>query len=339
MITWSGPAFAVDERSTSDPKLDLWAAHPKPTEDFCAATCDFFKKVHSGKLIFYCDASFSRPQTTAFRLAVRVKAAWNSGDPLSGRFFLEGFLVRANYFFSHARAHAEMMLKNSQLGLVLDLDKTLILAEPGRSLGQQIEQSNEPERLQRLRDGTFVALRVGVKHMLESTGNKNFEMHVFCNGSLSYAKEVLRVFDLQRYFGARITSGRWTTSDQLCFGLSGCKDFRSIFDFHRYPQYQEMVVAVDGRDFTQGNQFSFKHSKLKRDVYAEVVIFCKHAGSQQSGGTIYYQQLPKQFYPTLVPMSLDRLVIDQKKLGFQMIGTEAKCTKYCANELARRSPL
>lgn len=42
-----------------------------------------------------------------------------------------------------------------------------------------------------------------------------------------------------------MTSGFWTTRNQLAFGNSGCKDFRSIFDFHRFPQFQETVLAVD----------------------------------------------------------------------------------------------
>lgn len=42
-----------------------------------------------------------------------------------------------------------------------------------------------------------------------------------------------------------MTSGYWTTRNELAFGVSGCKDFRSIFDFHRFPQFQETVLAVD----------------------------------------------------------------------------------------------
>jgi hypothetical protein len=59
---------------------------------------------------------------------------------------------------------------------------------------------------------------------------------------------------LLKYFGRRrVTSGYWTTHESLAFGLGGYKDFRSIFDFHRYPKYQEMVLAIDDMTLTWDN--------------------------------------------------------------------------------------
>jgi hypothetical protein len=264
VMTWKGPKFrstlGPQERQNSREWKEDRHAIEVVSEGFTRAACKFFKTTYAGSLIFLCDTSFSRPRTNSHRLAVRVKAGWQDNE--AGYLLLEAFLIQADWFYRHARQHADQMLAKRQLGLVLDLDKTLILTNPPKELGAQIEQSgNRDERLKQLRDGRWVALRAGVKEMLhtlhsqhDGTDDPPFELHIFCNGTSTYALEALNLFHLLKYFGRRrVTSGYWTTHESLAFGLGGYKDFRSIFDFHRYPKYQEMVLAIDDMTLTWDN--------------------------------------------------------------------------------------
>lgn len=319
VMQWLGPQFTSTLSSTErererDWKKDLHAIDVPPSEGFTPASCEFFKKAYAGELIFFCDTSFSRPQTNSHRLAVRVKAAWDQaegGRPTrGGRLMLEAFVVKAEYFYTHARQHAHGMLAKGKLGLVLDLDKTLILTDPPQALGEQIAESGERDRLRQLRDGRWVALRAGVKDMLDYVHQQDeplFELHVFCNGTLTYAREVLEIFDLIKYFGPRVTSGYWTTREELAFGTSGYKDFRSIFDFQRYSQYQEMVLAVDDMTTTWDNAV-----KLWRRVHEKPCVLQIRGYADNSTRMSQSNDTVSQFHEML--LKVHELFFDNEKL-------------------------
>lgn len=293
-LVWRGPTFKqlggtdiVDKHMArvSDPHM-LGEEWDQPKH--------FLEQAYSGEFVFYCSAAFSRPASSNYRLAVRVKATVPSQGQL-GNFMIEGFLLPNNWFFKNAVADLPVNLDagNRRLGLVWDLDETLVSYLGKRSDDWQNESAYqkaardnrlhylgendrrvEPEKRQ------WFAVRVGVQDMLQVLHGV-FVMHVYCNGHLSYALQVVAAAGWGSFFGRhRVTSGAWTTKrsvmrpqakrpivDSLiahaqslnlqgyganeqrvaCHG-SGCKDFREIFGFYRYAKYREMVLAVDNNE-------------------------------------------------------------------------------------------
>jgi hypothetical protein len=107
---------------------------------------------------------------------------------------------------------------------------------------------------------------------------------------------------------------------------------------HQQQDCFKAIVLSDERKFVANDKFCFHDAKAI--VYAAVVAFCKDGGEDlQDGGTIYYRQLPAEFYPKLKQMPLKRLVIDQEKLKFCTFASdlshEEKYATYRTNSMAR----
>jgi hypothetical protein len=87
----------------------------------------------------------------------------------------------------------------------------------------------------------------------------------------------------------RIISGYWTTRNQLAFGRSGCKDFRSIFDFYRYRQFQETVLAVDDLVTTWHNPPKLWKRAKEHPCVLQITGF----GSGPTGTSVTNTTIPK----------------------------------------------
>lgn len=105
---------------------------------------------------------------------------------------------------------------------------------------------------------------------------------------------VLEAFRLTQFFCThgncstlRVTSGYWTTRNQLAFGISGCKDFRSIFGFYRFQQFQETAIAVDDLVQTWNNSpMLWKRVKEKPCVLQIAGFGCGPTGTSVANNTI-----------------------------------------------------
>jgi hypothetical protein len=200
VMIWGGPPVAPVLEGL-DIETERWAAKVSTNSGLTKAACEFLEKAYAGELVFLCDTTFSQPQTQAFRLAIRVRAV--HGSVSTSRFLLEGFMLPANFFFKHSKAHYVRMLKNeSKLGLVWDLDQTLIHANPSDGLLEQVKHDAGRRKVIPGYEKPVV-LRAGVRPVLEQLSSK-FEMHLFCNGWMSVSQELLRPVG---YYAALIECG------------------------------------------------------------------------------------------------------------------------------------
>ena len=181
IMTWIGPPVAPALEGV-DIEIERWAAKVSASSGLSKAACEFLEKAYAGELVFLCDTTFSQPETRAFRLAIRVRAA--SGPTSTMRFILQGFMLRVNFFFQSSLYHHHRMLDtDKKLGLVWDLDQTLIHADPPNELLEQVKHDAYRKKSIRGYDKPVV-LRAGVRKVLENLSSK-FEMHCFCNGWMS----------------------------------------------------------------------------------------------------------------------------------------------------------
>jgi len=228
----------------------------------------FFERAYAGELVFLCSPGCTWPRSESYRLAIRVTLGQDSV------FAIEGFLVEPSWLADLAEAEYKTLLASKQLGLVLDLDQTLIF-NLGRDHCRGVpwyrdlrvrrgEDAAEQERRNRIREadkagslkyletGIQIATRKGVSEMLKSL-TKKYQLHVLCNGSRSYARQVIRACGWDPYFreGAkhRIVSSMWTRpAGGGPTASTGRKDFRNIFSFYRYREWQGVVAALDDNE-------------------------------------------------------------------------------------------
>eukprot|EP01043_Picozoa_sp_COSAG02_P044083 COSAG02_NODE_3897_length_6069_cov_3.040536_1_plen_1229_part_10 len=93
------------------------------------------------------------------------------------------------------------------------------------------------------------------------------------------------------------------------------------------------VILSGQKELSTGDMFSFKHKQHKKNVYAEAVLFCRDPTADESAGTVYFQQLPKNFYPELLSEPLASLVVS--KDGLTLLEYEPKKKQACKNAVAR----
>ena len=206
----------------------------------------FVEIAFAGELVFVCDQSFSRPQLESEQLAVRVVA--DGPD-----FVLEAFLIQKHWFYAFAQYQQQQLIPipgrsspKAKLGLVFDLDETLVQVLSGEAWARvpreqrekAVKEARNDERLIKITEGPHAGRcwikRPGVTKMLESLQDK-YQLHVFCMGWQSYADAVVDACGWRQFFkksrGCAVVSGWWTT--RLGFGREGIKDFRGIFPFYR----------------------------------------------------------------------------------------------------------
>jgi hypothetical protein len=184
-MQWDGPKLAP--MRGQDPTIERWAAKVDGSSLLSEAAKEFLEKSYAGQLVYYCDASFSQPQTATFRLAVRVKAIHGHTAESQSRFMVEGFMLPVNFFFQRAKVHFNTMVREKKkLGLVWDLDQTLIQSGTSeKPLPPAVLQQAkyDPARVRQVGSKTVV-LRTGVRTALDKL-SRTFEMHLFCNGYMS----------------------------------------------------------------------------------------------------------------------------------------------------------
>lgn len=103
----------------------------------------------------------------------------------------------------------------------------------------------------------------------------------------------------------------------------------------------QKVILSGARELSSGDWFMFKHKQNRTNVYAEAVLFCRDPAAEDSAGSVYFQQLPKEFYPQLVKEPLDLLIVESK-MEFTVLKYDEKkkkrCKKAVAKELATKLP-
>ena len=124
VVKWAGPP--VSAQDGHDILIERWAAKVERSSGLSTAACEFLEKAYAGELVFYCGAAFSQPETRAFRLAIRVQAFHVQGRDSRSKFLIQGYMLPVSFFFQTAKRHHIDMLTTKKLGLVWDLDQTLV---------------------------------------------------------------------------------------------------------------------------------------------------------------------------------------------------------------------
>jgi RNA polymerase II subunit A-like phosphatase len=111
---------------------------------------------------------------------------------------------------------AKRLLEERKLSLLLDLDQTVVHATVDQTVGQWLENPDNPE-FPALKDVHhfmldnhppvyYIKLRPGTVEFLEELHDR-FEMHIYTMGTRSYAHAVANVIDPdKKYFKDRILS-------------------------------------------------------------------------------------------------------------------------------------
>jgi RNA polymerase II subunit A-like phosphatase len=122
--------------------------------------------------------------------------------------------------------HVERLLTQRKLSLLLDLDQTVVHATVDETVGQWLEDPENPSfpTMTEVHSFTlpdspikyFIKLRPGTLQFLEQLQDK-YEMHIYTMGTRNYANAVANVIDpTKKYFQDRILSrddsGSMTTS-------------------------------------------------------------------------------------------------------------------------------
>lgn len=142
------------------------------------------------------------------------------------------------------------LLSTKQLSLVVDLDQTIIHATVDPTVGEWMEDKDNPNydalsdvrSFQLIEDGPgmrgchyYIKLRPGLERFLQNV-SKNFELHIYTMGTRAYAKHIAEIIDpTGNLFGDRILS-----RDES--GSLTAKNLQRLF-----PVDTRMVVIIDDR--------------------------------------------------------------------------------------------
>jgi hypothetical protein len=264
---------------------------PRWLEQQTSRYTSFFERAYAGELVFLCSPECTWPRSESYRLAIRVIVSQRGFFMIEG-FVIEPIWLtdwakeEYNKLIRGVPAKPGLGPDRgvpAKLGLVFDLDETLVfvlsesrcknmhwyktlVGNPATQKGKKEAEDARRHRIdQAKRLGSYkvlgrpyagleVATRPGVSDMLSEL-TKKYQLNVLCNGSKSYAREVIKACGWCNYFHdgdrsrIRIVSSFWT---RRMFGgphdSSGRKDFRNIFSFYRYRECQGVVAALDDNE-------------------------------------------------------------------------------------------